>query len=93
MSNFDLPRPIINEKRPNSPKEDFLRQGQSRAALWSQLFRKISSNYNTRYVLLWLTGGLLFTFYLKPAIRQREKDLTFDELDEFMKKRKEKNES
>ena len=87
MSNLQHHRPIINEQRPNSAKEDF-RQNQSRPALWSNLLRKMWHNYNSRYMLLWLSVGALFTFAFKPAIQQREKALVYDELDEYLKRKK-----
>ena len=73
------PPPIINEHQPKVVHPDRPTQ-----TAWLSLFKRIVKNSNTRYTLLWVTGGLLFCLYGKSAIQKREKELMLDDLENYI---------
>ncbi|CAF1097707.1 unnamed protein product [Adineta ricciae] len=63
------PPPIINEHQPKVVHPDRPTQ-----TAWLSLFKRIVKNANTRYGLLWLTGGLLFCLFENYIRNKRKKE-------------------
>ncbi|UJR08700.1 hypothetical protein I4U23_012958 [Adineta vaga] len=79
------PSPIINQHKPETTHQQRPTQ-----TAWSTLFKRIIKNTNTRYALLWITGGLLFSLFGKKAMQRREKELMINDIENYLENKRNK---
>lgn len=88
MTLGNSPPPIINKEKPS--KNQFEHRPTQTA--WRASFKRFFSVPNIRYAVLWLAAGTLFAAVGKRAIRRREEELMIDDLENYLKnKRKKEN--
>ena len=74
--------PIINQQKSKSRYRQFINKWKFDGMT---SFLKLQ---NVRYTLLWLVGGITLVFYIKPRLRRYEKELVIEDIEEYLKKRK-----
>lgn len=78
------PPPIINKQNPDKTQSE---QRPTQTA-WLTTFKRLLKVPNTRYALLWLTGGILFALFGKQAIKKREKELMIDDIENYLENKR-----
>jgi len=91
MSIGNHPPPIINKQKPENAHQQFLREQKPSQTAWLTVFKRIIQTPNTRYVFLWLTGGILFCLFGKKAIQRREEELLTNDIENYLKNKRKKD--
>jgi hypothetical protein len=91
MSIGNQPPPIINETKPESAQQQFIRERKPKQTAWISTFKRLLKVPNTRYAFLWLAGGILFSVYGKRAIRRRDEEIMIQDLENYLKNKNKKD--
>jgi len=83
----NLPPPIINKQKPDKTQ----RQQIPNQTAWLAAFKRLAKVPNTRYALLWLTGGILFAVFGKGALKRREEELMIKDIENYLGKKQKKD--
>lgn len=76
--------PIINQQKPSR----YQHADMPKQTAWGAAFKRLFSMPNTRAAILWLTGGLIFTFFGKKAIKKREDELVIEDIENYLKNKR-----
>jgi hypothetical protein len=84
IKDSSLPPPVINKEKPKSVQQP----GRPTQTAWLSAFKRLLKVPNTRYAFLWITGGLLFSFLGKRAIKRREEELMIEDIENYLRNKK-----
>jgi hypothetical protein len=90
MATGKHPPPVINEHKPTIARSRLFRESIPTQTAWMATLRRTFKDTNARYVLLWLTGGVLFCLFGKPVIRRREEDLVVSDIENYLANKQKK---
>lgn len=84
LGKSSLPPPVINVEKPKNIPHPERPTDLSRFTILKRMLKMP----NTRYVLLWLTAGVVFTVYGKRMMKQREEELMIEDLENYLKNKR-----
>jgi hypothetical protein len=80
IGNSSQPPPVINKQKPNYVQQT----GRPSRTAWLPAFKRLLQVPNTRYVFLWLTGGILFSLFGKRVLKRREEEIMIQDIENYL---------
>lgn len=93
MSTTHHPRPVINERKPDSKKQELFGTKKPTETAWLSTFKRAFKTASTRYTFIWLSAALVFGLWMKPVTKKYEKQLMIEDIDNYLENKRKKNES